>query len=218
MKRLLAIMTSVLILCTVTACGVSQEDYDALAKEKAELLAQVESLEADNSNLKAEFETLKSENETLSKKNDELKAVSDENIKELSTQKTAFEDAAYMLGLNKSYIVDQTFEVVDENVLRESNIYCDLDNHYQCKEILVFKTYNVVTIATYILATIKGIENDPSGLANAGATAYTVVFKYTPDTVMAVYTIRFDNGTTSSNLAFTEAGGEVKTLWDTYHS
>lgn len=119
MKRTITFLLVLCLTFSLSACGVSTEDYEALATENAALQEPVESLEA-------EVETLSSENESLSAK---IQTLMDEKTEQVLAEMndsyekawvtTSFGDDSIFFTDNNSYlqcVSGETYELTYDGI------------------------------------------------------------------------------------------------------
>lgn len=100
MKKLCCFILSVLLMFSLSACGISQAEYDALLSENDSLSTQIKSLSTENTNLSTQIESLSAENNSLSTKVESLSA---ENAS-LSAQVESLLDSQFNQITDNSYI------------------------------------------------------------------------------------------------------------------
>lgn len=107
MKRTFCLLLCCLVF-SLSACGVSQTDYDALVEENASLQAQVESLQSRNQNLEKRIEELKTEETTSTDVSNDLEEYKKQK-EDAANEPRNSEIVAYAQTVIKDFYPDSKF-------------------------------------------------------------------------------------------------------------
>lgn len=126
MKRTICLLLCCLAF-SLTACGVSQADYDTLVEENSSLKTQVEELETKVDSLSSEKDTLESQVDSLSTENESLSATAKELLEYKTNVVLAEMDVAYEKAWATTSFGDNSLCIAG-------------DSYFQC---IAGKTYSV---------------------------------------------------------------------------
>lgn len=171
MKRTILLLLSLCLVFSLSSCGVSQTDYDALLSENNSLKSEIETLSSENESLSSKNETLLSENEALSSENETLLSENQTMLNEIAAQfisdfddnfvkvwaTTSFGDDSICFTDGDSYfqcISGKTYTISEEGLIE---LLSDLFQSAKTLQIISENT----TIITYETISIKFL--DPSG-------------------------------------------------------
>lgn len=124
LKFLLVLSTVVL---SLSACGVSQEEYDAVLKEKVHLQEVCGALEYDKKELQNEVDSLSAKTESLQSRVDSLSSTN-ESLNNSLGEMMAAESERILSELNDAYIKSWATSSFGDN----SICLTDSESHFQC--------------------------------------------------------------------------------------
>ena len=198
MKRILfVILAAVVLAVSLTGCsGVSQEEYDALVAENAELQNdndelnnKCDSLEKDNSELTDDIAELQSDNSALKNENQRL-----ENNLDTATQLIYLWDIdTWMLGRPETAVYSRSNEQIHESISTESTFYLE-DGILSGKLIVTIKDDLAPDqIAAFIKSHMDTIYASMEETISEQFSENLVVYRYDNGDVIMVYYHYYDN-------------------------
>lgn len=120
MKHVLLFLLTLCLVFSLSACGVSQSDYDTLLEEKNKLTAEIESLSSENESLTSDVKSLSGY-----KENQVFSEMEDSYIKAWAA--TSFGDNSIFLSDGSLYfqcIAEKTYDISDEGISELWSDFC----------------------------------------------------------------------------------------------
>ena len=128
MKHITSFLIPSILIFSLTACGVSQEEHNALLNENSSLKTELESLSSEKESLSSEKESLSSQIESLSSEKESLSS----QIQSLLDYK----ENQVLSTMNDSYIKAWATTAFGDNSL----CFFNDNSHFQC---IAEKTYSI---------------------------------------------------------------------------